>query len=67
MGMAWFAAAAGELPGALIAGALANVQIGCYTLAQAVPEATLGLSALCLRWPVVAISRYNRQNVHSGL
>ena len=67
MGMAWFAAAAGELIGAPIAGGLANVHTGCYTLAQAVSGAIMVLGALCLLWPVVAISRYNRQNVHLGL
>ena len=41
MGMAWFAAAAGELIAAPIAGALANVQTGYYTLAQAVPGAIM--------------------------
>ena len=53
MGMAWFAAAAGELIGAPIAGALADVQTGYFTLAQAVPGAIMVLGALCLLWPLV--------------
>ena len=67
MGMAWFAAAVGELMGAPIAGALADVHTGYYTLAQAVLGANMILSALCLLWPLVAISRYDRRNVHLGL
>ncbi len=67
MGMAGFAAAAGELIGAPIAGALADVQTGYYTLAQAIPGAVMVLGALFLLWPLVAISRCDRRKFHVAL
>ena len=57
MGMSWFAAAAGELVGAPVAGALANVQAAQYTLAQAIPGAIMVVGTLCLVWPYMVMSR----------
>ena len=57
MGMSWFAAAAGELVGAPIAGALLNAETGEYTLAQAVLGAIGIVDAACLVWPLIAMGR----------
>ena len=57
MGMTFLAAAAGELVGAPVAGALANVPAAQYTLAQAIPAAIMVMGALCLIWPLIAITR----------
>ena len=61
MGMAWFAAAAGELLGAPIAGALVDVRTFHYTLAQAIPGVIMISGAICLIWPMIAISRSDQR------
>ena len=61
MGMSWFAAAAGELVGAPIAGALVKVQVAQYTLAQTISGAIMVLGTLCLIWPVRVTTRSDDQ------
>ena len=56
MGMTFLAAAAGELVGAPVSGALANVSAAKYTSAQAIPAAIMVMGALCLIWPLIAIT-----------
>lgn len=57
IGMSMFAAAAGELVGAPVAGALANGEAAYYTRAQAVLGAIMMVGTACLAWPLIAISR----------
>ena len=66
MGMAWFAAAVGELVGAPIAGPLANVQTVYYMLAQAVPGAITILGAIFLLCPLMAMKRSEQNNSGAG-
>ena len=56
MGMSYCAAAAGELVGALVAGALANVWAAQHTLAQAISGEIMIVGTLCLTWPFIMIT-----------
>jgi hypothetical protein len=60
MGMSWSAAAIGSLIGAPIAGALADKSTASFVHAQVFGGAVMAAGALCLIWPVIAVSRYEK-------
>jgi hypothetical protein len=60
MGMIWAAAAVGSLTGAPIAGALADISAASFVYAQVFGGTMMAAAALCLVWPMIAVSRYDK-------